>query len=109
MPAQQGGGTMSRVKTGRKVVGALGMAAVGLGIPLYTRFRRDMQAAQERLEALGSQVVDTACGPIEYATVGEGYPVLVVHGIVGGFDAGLASVGDTRGQGYQLIVPSRFG
>jgi hypothetical protein len=30
-----------------------------------------------------------ACGPIEYATAGEGIPVLEVHGSFGLFDQGL--------------------
>jgi len=38
---------------------------------------------------VGSQIIETACGPIEYATFGQGLPVLVFHGVVGGFDQGL--------------------
>ena len=34
----------------------------------------------------GRAVAETDCGPIEFAMLGEGDPVLVVHGILGGFD-----------------------
>ena len=87
------------------------LAAAGLilGGQVYQSYQRDLRAAQAQLDNLGSQAVNTACGPVEYVVRGEGYPVLVVHGIVGGFDAGIASVGDMLGDGYQLIIPSRFG
>ena len=34
-------------------------------------------------------VADTALGPIEYASVGEGWPVLALHGAMGGWDQGV--------------------
>ncbi|MFC2099248.1 hypothetical protein ACFLSF_00230 [Candidatus Bipolaricaulota bacterium] len=48
---------------------------------LHTQFHRDIRAAFERLERGGSLIAETACGPIEYATLGEGAPVLLIHGI----------------------------
>lgn len=84
-------------------------AGLILGSQVYQSYQRDLRAAEARIDNLGSRVVNTACGPVEYVVRGEGYPVLVVHGIVGGFDAGIASVGDTLGDGYRLIIPSRFG
>ena len=53
------------------------------------RYLRDLRAARRRLDSLGSQVIETACGPIECTIVGEGFPVLIVHGALGGFDQGL--------------------
>ena len=41
------------------------------------------------------QVIETDCGPIEYARIGEGYPVLVVQGDMGGFDQGLMLVANS--------------
>jgi pimeloyl-ACP methyl ester carboxylesterase len=32
------------------------------------------------------QIADTALGPVQFATVGEGTPVLIVHGTPGGYD-----------------------
>jgi pimeloyl-ACP methyl ester carboxylesterase len=54
-------------------------------------------------------VVDTACGKIEYATYGDGFPVLVVHGIFGGHDQGLVLARGQIGKQFRSIVPSRFG
>lgn len=68
-----------------------------------------MARARQRLDAFGSQVAETACGPIEYATSGEGIPVLEVHGIFGGFDQGLIVAGPILGDGFRIIAPSRFG
>jgi 2-hydroxy-6-oxonona-2,4-dienedioate hydrolase len=89
-------------------LGAAGLVGL-LGSPVYARCRREMGAARKRLDELGSEVLETRCGPIEYAARGEGYPVLVIHGIFGGFDQGLVDAGNTFSEGYRLIVPSRFG
>jgi len=96
-------------KIGWWTAGVLGVAVVVLLVLVYARFRRDIGAARERVQNLGSHVVETDCGPIEYATLGEGYPVLVVHGIFGGFDQGLVTARGQLGEGFQAIVPSRFG
>ncbi len=57
----------------------------------------------------GSQVIETKCGPIEYAIIGEGTPVLVVHGAGGGYDQGLWIARENVGKGFRIIAPSRFG
>ena len=86
---------------------ALGAAGVGT----YLAFRADMRASRARLLA-GSRVVSTACGPIEVAEVGDGPPVLVVHGTGGGFDQGMniarGFMGEW-GEGFRRIAVSRFG
>jgi pimeloyl-ACP methyl ester carboxylesterase len=41
--------------------------------------------------------------------MGEGEPMLIVHGAAGGFDQGVEMTGAMAGRGYRLIVPSRFG
>jgi 2-hydroxy-6-oxonona-2,4-dienedioate hydrolase len=48
-------------------------------------------------------------GTIEYLDVGEGIPVLVSHGTMGGWDHGYMMADRLLGLGYRLIVPSRFG
>jgi pimeloyl-ACP methyl ester carboxylesterase len=80
------------------------MAGVGLA-----SFQRDMRAARARVDGSESQMVDTACGPIEYAIAGEGPPVLAVHGAGGGYDQGLLLGRMLIDDGYQVIAPSRFG
>ena len=74
-----------------------------------TRYAREIRAARRRLEGLGSQVIETACGPVEFARVGEGYPVLVVHGALGGFDQGLILARSIDIPDLQIISVSRFG
>jgi 2-hydroxy-6-oxonona-2,4-dienedioate hydrolase len=74
----------------------------------YPSYRRDIRAARERVMS-GSQVIETKCGIIEYATLGEGPPVLVVHGAGGGYDQGLWIAWDSVGDGFHIITPSRFG
>jgi 2-hydroxy-6-oxonona-2,4-dienedioate hydrolase len=100
---------MGDLNVGWWAAGALAMAVLLGAVLVYARFRRDMRVAQERLQGGGSQVIDTACGPIEYTTYGEGAPVLVVHGILGGFDQGLVVAQGNVGQAFQSVAPSRFG
>jgi pimeloyl-ACP methyl ester carboxylesterase len=88
---------------------ALAIVVIVVAVLVYVRFRRDMRAAEERLQSGGSQIIGTDCGPTEYATFGEGHSVLVVHGIFGGFDQGLVIARGNVGEGFRAIVPSRFG
>jgi pimeloyl-ACP methyl ester carboxylesterase len=81
---------------------------VGVGLPAYAAYRRDIRAARARI-ASGSLVAETRCGPIEYAIVGEGSPVLMVHGAGGGYDQGLDIGGPLAGNGMRIIAMSRFG
>ncbi len=85
-------------------------AAVLAGLILFTYFnyRDDMVAAEARVSS-GSQVVDTPCGPIEYSVIGEGPPVLLVHGAGGGFDQGLEFGAPLAEHGFRVIAMSRFG
>jgi pimeloyl-ACP methyl ester carboxylesterase len=86
----------------------IGAALAGI-VAAMVRYLRDIRAAHERLAQLGSQVVQTACGPIEYARIGEGSPVLVVHGAMGGFDQGLWLAHSFSVPNCQFICASRFG
>ncbi len=75
---------------------------------VFSSYTRDIRAARERV-ASGSALVDTPCGVVEYGRVGEGPPVLAVHGAGGGFDQGLALGEDLARMGFQVISVSRFG
>jgi len=75
---------------------------------VYVSYRNDIGVANERV-ATGSKIINTDCGPIEYATLGEGPPVLVLHGTSGGWDQGIDSARGLVSHGYQIIAPSRFG
>lgn len=71
-------------------------------------FRRDMAVA-EAATVGRSEVVDSPWGPIEYADVGSGPPVVMIHGSGGGFDQGLAFSAPLAREGVRIIAPSRFG
>jgi pimeloyl-ACP methyl ester carboxylesterase len=76
---------------------------------IVSRYLREIKAARMRVGSLGSQVIQTACGSIEYARVGGGYPVLVVHGAMGGFDQGLWLAHSFDMSNHLVISVSRFG
>jgi hypothetical protein len=80
-----------------------------VGVAVTALYYSDMHAIQEHIDSLGSRVVATDCGPIEYARIGDGYPVLVVHGNAGGFDQGLMLANWTIDPEFQVIFVSRFG
>jgi len=91
------------------VSGTLAVAFLAVVMLVYVRYWRDIRVAEERLLKGGSRVVETECGPIEFAVFGEGYPVLVIHGIFGGFDQGLMTAHGNLTEGFRAVVPSRFG
>lgn len=103
---------MKSQSTKRKISLAL-LAAVPAslavaGAMVYRRYRRDLKAARARVSS-GSKLVNTTCGMIEYADVGTGAPVLVIHGAGGGFDQGLEFARPLIDAGFRVIAPSRFG
>ena len=100
---------MGNLVGGWLATGALAVVVILIAVLVYVHYRRDIRAAQERLQSGGSQINGTDCGPIEHATFGEGHPVLVVHGIFGGFDQCLVIARGNVGERFRSIVPSRFG
>jgi pimeloyl-ACP methyl ester carboxylesterase len=87
--------------------GALVLAAGWLALELQADLRRH----ERRLSALGSRVLDTACGPLEVAESGprDGQPLLMIHGSGGGVDQGLLLGADFAARGLRVIAPSRMG
>ena len=77
-------------------------------IGVYAIFVRDLMRARARLTGC-SKMIETSFGALEYAVVGEGEPLLVVHGAAGGFDQSIDMAGAVVGRGYSVIAPSRFG
>jgi 2-hydroxy-6-oxonona-2,4-dienedioate hydrolase len=86
---------------------ALAIAVVAVAVA-YVVYRRDIDRSFERIST-GSQIVQTPCGPIEYASIGEGDPVLVVHGAGGGFDQGMDIAKGLAAGGMRVIAMSRSG
>jgi pimeloyl-ACP methyl ester carboxylesterase len=78
-------------------------------VTVAVRYFRDINTARAHVDNLGSQVIETACGKIEYARMGDGYPVLVIHGAMGGFDVGFLLAKPLIDAGFQVISVSRFG
>jgi pimeloyl-ACP methyl ester carboxylesterase len=102
---------MSRKPEKRKLIAAgAGLAGAGLtawGVLKILRKFQDERNEQIRHLEEGSRVVETALGPVEVAVVGEGPPVLVVHGGAGGYDQGLL---ETRVlENFKFIAVSRPG
>ena len=72
------------------------------------RFDSDIKAASAKA-AIGSVLMDTRCGPIEYQEAGTGTPLLMVHGSGGGHDQGMAFADKLTQRGVRVIAMSRFG
>ncbi len=75
---------------------------------VWADYRQDLAAARARVGS-GGVVASTPCGPIEYAILGNGAPVLVAHGAGGGFDQGLEFARPLAQAGFRAISVSRFG
>ncbi|MBN1313184.1 MAG: alpha/beta hydrolase [Anaerolineae bacterium] len=80
-------------------------AATAVAVVEHDRQKREAVA---RLQS-GSLVAQTKTGQVEYAVVGEGPAVLVIHGVLGGYDQGLVISDPLVEAGFQVIAISRFG
>jgi len=81
-------------------------AAAALTAAAYVTYRGRRRVALARM-AEGSQVIETARGPLECAVLGEGPAVLVLHGGGGGYPSCLPLVDSEAG--FRYIIPSRPG
>jgi pimeloyl-ACP methyl ester carboxylesterase len=75
---------------------------------IYVQYRSDLFTARRELQA-GSQIAHTACGPVEYAVVGSGPAVLLIHGAGGGYSQVAAISEFLAASGFKAIAMSRFG
>jgi pimeloyl-ACP methyl ester carboxylesterase len=71
-------------------------------------YLNDIRAARKRISS-GSKIISTHCGLIEYADIGSGPVVFVIHGAGGGFDQSMEMAADFGASDYRIIAPSRFG
>lgn len=90
-------------------LGLAGAAAAAGGAVAISAFASALTQARARIAEIPSATAATRFGTIEYADVGEGIPVLMIHGTGGGFDQGLHFANRLLGRGYRLVAPSRFG
>jgi pimeloyl-ACP methyl ester carboxylesterase len=75
---------------------------------LAGRYHRDLRRARGRLREFERKRAATRHGPVEYCEWGEGSPVLLVHGVVGGCDVPPSWRAPVP-SGSRIIAPSRFG
>jgi len=90
------------------ILGFVLLFVMPLAVAARSAYRRDLTLAWARVLS-GGRIVETRHGPVEYATLGDGSPILVLHGTSGGWDQGLASARGLVAHGFRLIAPSRFG
>jgi pimeloyl-ACP methyl ester carboxylesterase len=97
------------MQLGKRSSAAAGAAALGVftGVS-YRRFQHDLAVARVRISG-GSAFAATDCGPIEYSQMGQGKPLLVVHGAGGGYDQGLLFARPLADRGFRATAMSRFG
>jgi pimeloyl-ACP methyl ester carboxylesterase len=86
---------------------AFGLAVV-IGGAVAVAYQRDLQSHELRLSDR-SHVIQISSGKLEYATAGEGPPLLMIHGTGGGFDQGMTFTEGLLPHGYTVLAPSRFG
>jgi len=89
-----------------KIIAVTALLGVTLAALTYASYRHDLGEQRARVGE-GSELAQTPCGPVEYASTGEGPAVLLVHGAGGGFDQGLGIARDLAG--FRVITMSRFG
>lgn len=100
---------MTEFNLGRAAWITAGAAVLMTAAVVYLQFRKDIREDYRRLENAPQQVVETDCGAVQLASYGEGQPVVVLHGIFGGYDQGLVMAEGQIGKDFRSLVPSRFG
>ena len=99
---------MTNARFSRIAAAVAGLIVAGtLGV-ISATYASDLEDARDRV-ANGSTLIETRCGPIEYAEAGSGPPVLVVHGAGGGYDQGMDFGNSLAKRGFHVIAMSRFG
>jgi len=79
---------------------------------VYIFYRIDLGKSNSLFGTYQYKVFQSTFGEIAYMDVGSGTPILVFHGICGGYDQGYISVFNALKKninGYRIISPSRFG
>jgi pimeloyl-ACP methyl ester carboxylesterase len=92
----------------RHVLNGLGAVALTTCAYGFGAYRATMAGAEAQISGR-SDLVPSRAGPLEYAVVGQGTPLLMIHGTGGGFDQGLLFANGLREAGFQIVAPSRFG
>lgn len=72
-----------------------------------SQYKKDITSSYQRIKD-DNRIIETTRGLIQYAELGEGPPMLIVHGAGGGYDQGIYFA-KLIGGNYRWIAPSRFG
>lgn len=99
---------MKVTRRGWMWLGAGAAVVAGAGTGIYAAYASELARARARLQER-STVFQSRFGQMEYATEGDGRPLLMIHGTGGGFDQGLAFARPLTAAGWKIIAPSRFG
>lgn len=85
---------------------------IGIVVLMLIWYGIEMQRAYQKFSAFEPSVAKTKYGNISYMDQGDGVPLLISHGICGGYDQGVVTAKNALGHhidAYRLISPSRFG
>jgi pimeloyl-ACP methyl ester carboxylesterase len=88
------------------IIGLLLLLLLVIVIPKYIK---DLQESRKKLLLYTPSLVETPIASIEYYRKGSGYPIIISHGITGGFDQGIGLARNYIGGEYDCIAVSRFG
>lgn len=83
--------------------------ALALSVTTSIRYNLEIRKAYDRLDSYQIETINTELGKMSYIDSGAGEPVLISHGIFGGYDQAIVSLRNILGEGYRKIAPSRFG
>jgi pimeloyl-ACP methyl ester carboxylesterase len=72
-------------------------------------YRDDLNRARQRIAAVASATIETRWGAVEYVDQGDGVPIFLSHGVLGGHDNVRDLVDLWFSPAYRAIGPSRFG
>jgi pimeloyl-ACP methyl ester carboxylesterase len=97
-----------RMKKSLLAFGAVAAATTLATFITIRQYGRWQEEEMERLE-VGSHVVQTAAGTVEYSVLGEGPAVLVVHGSPGGYDQSMLVAKLLDDSRFSYICMSRPG
>ncbi|TFG95187.1 MAG: alpha/beta hydrolase, partial [Calditrichales bacterium] len=75
----------------------------------FPKYKKELSFWENKLLSYKTDIIETRNGKIEYVKSGEGFPILISHGINGGFDQCLGMSEMYIGHDYEIISVSRFG
>jgi pimeloyl-ACP methyl ester carboxylesterase len=93
----------------KKVLILVGLLLIIIFLIIRPKYIKDLRLAEKTLASYVPSVTTTPIVSVQYYREGKGYPIIIAHGITGGFDQGLGLAKNYVGEGYDFIAVSRFG